>query len=202
MDGTIVNTEGLHAQAGSLILKDMGIKMDLESMMHKFYGMTDADVLKMTCPHLSDLEIQKAIEKKNMHLLQLFKSMKSGEKEKYITPGLFDFINFLKKENKKIGVVSASEDIVVTETLNTFGISRFVDLQMGRNQTKLTKPHPEPYLEGMKRLNATANETLIFEDSPTGLTSAHSSGAHIIRITEFSHSKEKSSYKELKNFLL
>lgn len=201
MDGTIVNTEGLHAQAGSLILKDMGVTMDLESMMHKFYGVTDSDVLKITCPQLSEKEIQEAIEKKNVHLLKIFKAMTETQKEKYITPGLFDFLNYLKKENKKIGVVSASEDIVVTETLKTFGISRFIDIQMGRNQTNLTKPHPEPYIEGMKRLKSTAIDTLIFEDSPTGLASAHASGAHLIRITEFSHSKEKSSFQEIQNFV-
>lgn len=202
MDGTIVNTEGLHARAASGVLKELGVIIDLEAMMHQFYGVTDTVVLQTTCPHLSEQEIHYAINKKNAELIKIFKAMSSSEKEKYVTPGLFDFLNFLKKEKKKIGVVSASEDIVVSETLNTFGISDFVELQMGRNQTINTKPHPEPYLEGMKRLNTAASETLIFEDSPTGLTSAHASGAHIIRITEFSHSKEKSGYSEIQNFLL
>lgn len=202
MDGTIVNTEGLHAKAGSSVLKELGVTIDLESLMHKFYGVTDTVILQTTCPHLSEKEIHYAIDKKNSELIKIFKAMAASEKEKYITPGLFDFLTFLKKEKKKIGVVSASEDIVVNETLNIFGISSYIELQMGRNQTTLTKPHPEPYLEGMKRLSANAHETLIFEDSPTGLTSAHASGAHIVRITEFSHSKEKSAYREIKNFLL
>ena len=201
MDGTIVNTEGLHARAASGVLKELGVIIDLESMMHKFYGVTDTVVLQTTCPHLTEKEIHYAIDKKNAELIKIFQSMTSSEKEKYITPGLFDFLNFLKKEKKKIGVVSASEDIVVSETLITFGIASYVEIQMGRNQTTQTKPHPEPYIEGMKRLSSMPAETLIFEDSPTGLTSAHASGAHIIRITEFSHSKEKSAYRELKNFL-
>jgi HAD superfamily hydrolase (TIGR01509 family) len=200
MDGTLVNTEGFHAQAGSIVLKEMGVTIDLESMVHKFYGVTDTVVLKMACPQLTETEINYAIAKKNAHLIDLFSKMSKREKEKYITPGLFDFLNFLKKENKRIGVVSASEDIVVIETLKTFGISHFAEIQMGRNQTKETKPHPAPYIEGMKRLNATAATTLIFEDSPTGLTSAQASGADTIRITEFSHSKEKSSFQEIKNF--
>jgi beta-phosphoglucomutase len=201
MDGTIVNTEDLHARAATHILQDMGIVVDLQSMLTTFYGMTDTIVLKMTCPHLTDKEIDHAIEKKNIQLLKIFQSMTKKEKEKCITPGLVDFLNFLKLEKKRIGVVSASEDIIVTETLKTFGLSHYMEIQMGRNQTALTKPNPDPYIEGMKRLYSTANETLIFEDSPTGLTSAHASGAHIIRITEFSHSKEKSAYQEMQNFL-
>lgn len=201
MDGTIVNTEGIHARAASVVLRDMGIKIDLESMLTQFYGMTDTVVLKMTCPNLSEQEILQAIAKKNIELVKIFKQMSKREKEECTTPGLFEFLYFLIKEKKKLAVVSASEDIIVTETLITFGISSLIKIQMGRNQTLLTKPNPEPYLEGMRRLNTKAEETLIFEDSPTGLLSAHASGAQLIRITEFSHSKDKSIYPEIKNFL-
>lgn len=30
------------------------------------------------------------------------------------------------------------------------------------------KPHPDPYLAGLKLLDITADEALAFEDSPTG----------------------------------
>jgi beta-phosphoglucomutase-like phosphatase (HAD superfamily) len=162
--------------------------------------MTDKSVLKTLCPQLTQKEIDNAILKKNSHLLKIFKGMSNIEKAKHTTPGLFEFLNFLHREKKKLGVVSASEDIIVTETLKTFGISHYMEIQMGRNQTVLTKPHPDPYLEGMRRLNSTAHDTLIFEDSPTGLLSAHTSGAEIVRITEFSHSIEKSTYREIPNF--
>jgi beta-phosphoglucomutase len=98
-------------------------------------------------------------------------------------------------------VVSASEDIIVTETLKCFEISMHVDLQMGRNQTVLTKPHPEPYLEGMRRLKTTHTKTLIFEDSPTGIASAVASGASVIRITGFAHSEMVLHTHERKDFL-
>ena len=69
MDGTIVNTEPLHARAAVIVLKDLGIDIDLESCLDQFYGMTDTSVLKMTCPHLSDIEIDQAITQKNIHLI-------------------------------------------------------------------------------------------------------------------------------------
>ena len=70
MDGTIVNTEPLHARAAVFVLKSRGINIDLESCLNQFYGMTDTAVLKMTCPSLSDGEIEEAIAEKNLHLLQ------------------------------------------------------------------------------------------------------------------------------------
>lgn len=201
MDGTIVNTEPFHARAAVIVLKDLGINIDLESCLDQFYGMTDTAVLKMTCPTLSDDEIDWAISEKNIHLIKLFKTLSPSQKNQCITPGLFDFLKFLKKENKKLAVVSASEDIVVAETLKCFEIHSYMDLQMGRHQTKLTKPHPEPYLEGMRRLKTSPSKTLIFEDSPTGLESAVASGANVIRITGFAHSDKVLHAHEKKNFI-
>lgn len=201
MDGTIVNTEGLHAKAASLVLKDMGIKIDLEAVLHQFYGMTDVVVLKTMCPELSEVEVKNAIDKKNIRLIEMLKIMSKEEKEKYITPGLFEFLNFLKLKNKKMAVVSASEDIVVTETLLGFNIASFIEIQMGRSQTSRTKPHSDPYIEGMKRLGVSPSEAIIFEDSPTGLQSASGTGAETIRITAFTHNQKKSEFIEIENFL-
>ncbi len=202
MDGTIVNTEPLHARAAVIVLKDLGFNINLEACLDQFYGMTDTAVLKLTCPSLSDLEIESAIAEKNKHLVALFQNLPEEEKNTYITPGLFDFLKFLKSQNKAIAVVSASEDIIVEKTLECFAITSYVDLQMGRHQTVLTKPHPDPYIEGMKRLNIQAAKTLIFEDSPTGLQSAVASGASVVRITGFAHAETILHNREIKNFLL
>ncbi|MBC7713597.1 MAG: HAD family phosphatase [Rhizobacter sp.] len=204
MDGTLVNTEPLHAKAAVLVLAEIGVHVDLVSTIDQFYGMTDYIVLKTVCPQLSDVEINKAIEQKNFHLIKLFKALADEEKDQYITPGLLPFLNHLKKENKKLAVVSASEDIVVFETLKCFGIDHYMQLQMGRNQTELTKPHPDPYLEAMKRLKTTHPNTIIFEDSPTGIKSATATNAQVVRVTAFAHSTGSQTiegdYLELKNF--
>lgn len=204
MDGTLVNTEPLHAQAAVVVLKELGITVDLVSCIDQFYGMTDHVVLKTVCPHLTEAEINQCIEKKNIELIKLFNNLEQSEKEQFITPGLFPFLHYLKKENKKCAVVSASEDIVVLETLRCFGIDKLVDLQMGRNQTVLTKPNPDPYLEAMRRLNTSSERTIIFEDSPTGIKSANSANAEVIRITAFAHTSSgqviEGKYIELVDF--
>lgn len=204
MDGTLVNTEPLHAQAAVIVLADLGKKVDLMACIDQFYGMTDQIVLKSVCPELTDDQIDKAIEQKNFELIKLFKHLPKHDKEKFITPGLFPFLQYLKNEKKKLAVVSASEDIIVLETLACFGIDQFMDLQMGRNQTKLTKPHPDPYLEAMKRLHTDFHNSIIFEDSPTGIRSATATKSQVVRITAFAHTSSAQSidgdYVELLNF--
>ena len=45
-----------------------------------------------------------------------------------------------------------------------------------REDYKLAKPHPEPYLTGLQRLDAAKEETLVVEDSSRGLGSAVAAG--------------------------
>lgn len=45
------------------------------------------------------------------------------------------------------------------------------------DQVERSKPHPDSYLEGARRLGVDVRECVAFEDSPSGVASAHSAGA-------------------------
>jgi HAD superfamily hydrolase (TIGR01509 family) len=55
-------------------------------------------------------------------------------------------------------------------------VRQFMDFVLVREDYTLAKPHPEPYLTGLKRLGATKEETLVVEDSSRGLNSAVAAG--------------------------
>jgi HAD superfamily hydrolase (TIGR01509 family) len=55
-------------------------------------------------------------------------------------------------------------------------IRQFMDFVLVREDYQHAKPHPEPYLTGLKRFGATTQETLVVEDSSRGLSSAMAAG--------------------------
>jgi HAD superfamily hydrolase (TIGR01509 family) len=55
-------------------------------------------------------------------------------------------------------------------------IRQFMDFVLVREDYGLAKPHPEPYLTGLKRFRAAKEETLVVEDSSRGLSSAVAAG--------------------------
>ena len=55
-------------------------------------------------------------------------------------------------------------------------IRQFMDFVLVREDYQFAKPHPEPYLTGLKRLGAAKEETLVVEDSSRGLNSAVAAG--------------------------
>ena len=55
-------------------------------------------------------------------------------------------------------------------------LTRFMDFVLVREDYRFAKPHPEPYLTGLKRFGAPREETLVVEDSLRGLSSAVAAG--------------------------
>ena len=53
--------------------------------------------------------------------------------------------------------------------------SWFEAVVLGEECTR-AKPFPDPYLEGMRQLGLQAHETLVFEDSPSGVRAAVAAG--------------------------
>jgi HAD superfamily hydrolase (TIGR01509 family) len=79
----------------------------------------------------------------------------------------------------------------------------------GPEDYELAKPHPEPYLTGLKRLGATKEEALVVEDSARGLNSAVAPGIDCAIIHDFTkaHDFSQASYRiesliELKDIIL
>ena len=77
-------------------------------------------------------------------------------------------------------------------------IRQFMDFVLVREDYECAKPHPEPYLTGLKRFGAAKEETLVVEDSPRGLKSAVAAGIDcaIVR-NDFTHSPDfsEASYR-------
>jgi HAD superfamily hydrolase (TIGR01509 family) len=89
-------------------------------------------------------------------------------------------------------------------------VRQFMDFVLVREDYKLAKPHPEPYLTGLKRFGAAKEETLVVEDSPRGLSSAVAAGIDCVIVNnDFTkaHDFSRASYRienliELKDIIL
>ncbi|MDQ0904978.1 HAD superfamily hydrolase (TIGR01509 family) [Streptomyces canus] len=89
-------------------------------------------------------------------------------------------------------------------------IRQFMDFVIVREDYELAKPHPEPYLAGLKRFGAAREETLVVEDSARGLTSAVAAGIdcavvhnEFTKTNDFSQASYRiDSLNELKDILL
>jgi sugar-phosphatase len=103
-----------------------------------------------------------------------------------ITNHLDEFERFLRSKEFKIAVVSASplEWIRVAIGRLPFSLPPDYTLSLHDHPDLRHKPEPDGYLDAMKALDATADSTIILEDSNGGIAAAKASGAYTIALQE------------------
>lgn len=183
MDGTLLNTEFIHAQSIEVLIAG---RMDAKVIMERFKGMSDKAVFEVLSRELNIvINPQQVIEQKNQELIKIINSLTNTEIEKVFPTAMKQFINDLKKSGKKLAVVTASESVIAHVLLEKLGIKENLDLIVTYQTTYQSKPNPSPYFYALRRFQKAAHESLIFEDSTTGLEAAKLTSPHLIKALWF-----------------
>jgi HAD superfamily hydrolase (TIGR01509 family) len=99
-------------------------------------------------------------------------------------PGFETLLSWMQSRDLKLGIGTSSSR---AEALANFAgheaLSRF-DVLVTRDDVRKSKPAPDIYLLAMARLGMTPRETLILEDSPTGMRAALASGARAVMVPD------------------
>lgn len=72
----------------------------------------------------------------------------------------------------RVAVVTGSRSALVEAWLNHFHIRQYVELIVSAETYERAKPAPDAYRTALERFMAEAGETIVFEDSPAGVTAA------------------------------
>lgn len=199
MDGTLLNTEPLHAQAIEKILVQNGLQITAHEIEERFYGMSDTEVFKNFESKLF-LELETFLKEKNALMKELIQQKTPEEFAKLLTPGVLDFLSEVRRKNIKLALVSASENEVIDAIITHLGLKETFSFLIGRQSTLLTKPNPSPYFLALRLLEVKTSEALIFEDSPSGLQAALGTGAKVIQVATFSPALKDRASAIIDNF--
>ncbi len=201
-DGVLVDTEFWYYKAGERALADIGLTLDKEQYlrdMNQGLG-TWAQAAEAG---IDEQTISRLREVRNDYYQEYLRT------EAIEIDGVVDALAELAKYVRMAIVTTARRadfDIIHEKRQ----IRKFMDFALVREDYKLAKPHPEPYLTGLKRLGATKEETLVVEDSSRGLNSAVAAGVDCVIVhNDFtkSHDFSQASYRiesliELKDIIL
>jgi beta-phosphoglucomutase-like phosphatase (HAD superfamily) len=176
IDGTLVDTDKVHIVAYNETLKPFGIEVDEHFYLNNISGRTNPVILAELLPDLShDQHQQLSLEKE-----ALFRAM-SGVMEPI--SGLIELLDWADHHKIPYAAVTHAprkNAELVLRALNAW--HRFETVVIAE-ELDHAKPHPLPYLTGLKKLNGDAARTVAFEDSRTGVASANTAGLAVIGLT-------------------
>ena len=184
MDGTIFNTESIHADAMFVIAAKYKIRPphSPETVHDLIMGKADHLVFELIKEwegipkHWS---AQDFIDEKNTNVIDL---LKKTPLEKYFAPAMQTLLNDARAARMFVALVTSSEKMVTEELLKISKLDSFFDLVLTRDDCPKHKPDPWPYLKAQEISGFEKFEILIFEDSNVGLEAATSTGSHVIKV--------------------
>jgi beta-phosphoglucomutase len=170
LDGVIVDTAKYHFLAWQKIASDLGIEFTPEHN-EELKGVSRVRsldiILKLGNIQASEENKNKWLKQKNEDYLAYIEHMDETE----ILPGVLNILEFIKDKNQLIGLGSASKN--ARPILEKVKILHLFDAIVDGNDVTNAKPDPEVFLRAAKLLNATNENSMVFEDSVAGIQAAN-----------------------------
>jgi HAD superfamily hydrolase (TIGR01509 family) len=176
LDGTLANTDPIHFQVWQRVLARFDIPLDEALYQSTISGRLNPEILRDLLPQLSqhealDLAHAKEAEYREVAIAQL-----------QPLPGLLEVLTTIDRQSLAKAVVTNAPRANAEFMLAALDLSdRFPTLIIA-DELAAAKPDPLPYLEGLRRLGVSAEDSLAFEDSPAGLRAAVAAGIPTIGI--------------------
>lgn len=199
MDGLILDTETI----SNKLLIDIFSKYDInlnEEIISKTIGLEKKKAIKVFEEYLGDnIPIKDII---NLH-----KKVVNDYLEKNGVPvklGLIELLNYLDEEKiKKVVATSSYRKVAENVLIRANVYNRFDDIICG-DEIKESKPSPDIFLKALEKLNLSADEVIVLEDSRMGILAAHRAKIKSIMIPDILQADEETKklyFKECKSLL-
>ncbi len=175
MDGTLIDSEGLHFQNTVQLCERFGGYFTAEDDEH-FMGRTMADIFDEIKERFSPLISYEEFKEKSEALFA------KGIKKEHLFEGVTEALSYLKSQNIPLCLVTNSEKNNAKIALTKTEIWDYFEHVISSYDVTNGKPHPEPYLLAAKLLNKDIKDCMVIEDSSTGIESGIKAGAYVVAI--------------------
>lgn len=174
LDGVIVNSEKEYNDFWNKIAQDNELKIN--NFPSVIRGMTLNSIIELYFA-ISTTEEKAAIREACLEMEQ------SVDYTKIVVPGALDFLEYLKQEDYRIGLVTSSPPQKVKVVLDQLSLADTFDTIITSDSIKRGKPDPMGYVLAKTNLGVQSNECTVFEDSFTGIKAATYAFMRVIGIS-------------------
>ena len=180
MDGVLYDSMPNHVQAWRETLSKWGLQVEPEYiyLMEGRTGSTTIDIIinrnwgrNATQEEIETIYTQKAQRFVELNAIQP------------LMPGALDVLEKVRRLGLKRMVVTGSGQATLFNNLDAHFPGFFeADLIVTAYDVQYGKPHPEPYLIGLKKANVKPEEAVVIENAPLGIESAVAAGIYTIAV--------------------
>lgn len=167
LDGVLIDTMPLHAQAWQGALKPLGLRVS-RRLIYEWEGepgtVTARTLLGRAGTPPSEEAIAALLHDKERRFQRLAHRAR-------VTPQLDALLERLSQRGIRLGLVTGTSSQEVRRAVPPRILSTFHTVVTG-DRVRRGKPHPEPYRRALRRLRARPSQAIVVENAPYGIRSA------------------------------
>jgi len=167
-DGVLVDTELWYYKAGERALADIGFTVDQDLYLRDM-DQGSATWARARAAGVDEQTISRQREVRNAYYQEYLRT------ERIEIDGVVEALAELAPL-VRMAIVTTARRVDFDLIHEHRQIRQFMEFVLVREDYTHAKPHPEPYLTGLRRFGAGKEETLVVEDSARGLSSAVAAG--------------------------
>ena len=178
MDGLLIDSEPYWEEVEIEVFGRLGVPMTLE-LKQDTVGIRTKDIVKHWFEQYpwADSSVDEVVD-------EIIQEMcRKVEADPRVLPGASEVIDFFEKKNMRLAIASSSPYKLIHTGTKAFGADRFEVIHSGVDE-KFGKPDPATYLSTLEKLNLSAVECVVFEDSVNGFKAGLASGIRTIAVPE------------------
>jgi beta-phosphoglucomutase len=177
MDGTMVDNMMVHHRAWQILLKRIGLDLDMEAVRQTIHGKNDEILLRLFGDRYTQAEREQLAWEKEAAYREVFKD------ELSLIPGLQEFLDFNLEHGHKMAIGSAAPPENVDFVLDALGLRHYFGAVVHAGHVRKGKPDPEVFHMAAEEIGLEASQCIVFEDSPVGVHTALNAGCKAIVVT-------------------
>jgi HAD superfamily hydrolase (TIGR01509 family) len=187
LDGTLIDTEPAAAKAITESFQGWGIQVDHDDAAY-ITGRTWETAFQFL---FKKYEIPVPAQQASQEMISRYREL--IEKQLFPVAGSAEAVRALAKDYP-LALVSGSYRSEILWALGRLGVLEHFQVILGAEDYPRSKPAPDGYLKALDLLNMKAENTLVFEDSEAGITSAKSAGTFVAAITGTNHFRQNTAH--------
>ena len=185
IDGTLVQSNWLHAEAWQVAMRAIGIEIELEEIRRQI-GKGGDELIPVFVPWWK----QKCVEKPLMAYRKFVFQADYLDKVKPL-PRVREFLVRVKEAGIRLSLASSAskEDLQVYKRI--VGMEDLIEEESSADDADRSKPHPDIFEAALKRLGLKPEEVLALGDTPYDAEAAGKAGIWTIGVTTGGWSREE-----------
>lgn len=179
MDGVLVDSEPTQAKAIMEVCREFGMEVS-ESECDDFRGRKMEDIFFYASKKygIEIVPIREMVKRK----IEIY--LEFALQDVKLVSGVREFLDKLKKTQKyRFALTTSGRKIQQDQILAKYQLENFFETMITSDDVKNGKPHPEPYIVTVEKLNEEPGACLVIEDSDNGILSAKTAGCLTCGIT-------------------